>query len=285
MYKRNSQTMNKIWILSSILLLTACQQQGKAGDSPETSDTTVVATSQDANTTATGSTAPVFQTMGKVVAARYADVKFETVLPVTRVMVRNGDRVRQGQLLAVQDSRRQENAVEQHQREIEQARLQMQEVIISQGYDPDQMDRVPQRVRHIAEVKSGLLIAQNKLAAARDELNTTRVTAPFDGIVANVKAHAGQLAQTGDVVCRVISPQQMEVEFRVMESDLGRFPIGTAISVVPVADEHALYDAKVTEINPVVDEQGTVMLRARVATPNSLFDGMHVSVNLKTPQP
>ena len=231
--------MNKIWILSSILLLTACQQQGKAGDSPETSDTTVIATSQDANTTATGSTAPVFQTMGKVVAARYADVKFETVLPVTRVMVRNGDRVRQGQLLAVQDSRRQENAVEQHQREIEQARLQMQEVIISQGYDPDQMDRVPQRVRHIAE----------------------------------------------DVVCRVISPQQMEVEFRVMESDLGRFPIGTAISVVPVADEHALYDAKVTEINPVVDEQGTVMLRARVATPNSLFDGMHVSVNLKTPQP
>ena len=68
--------MNKIWILSSILLLTACQQQGKAGDSPETSDTTVIATSQDANTTATGSTAPVIQTMGKVVAARYADVKF-----------------------------------------------------------------------------------------------------------------------------------------------------------------------------------------------------------------
>lgn len=282
--------MNKIWILSSILLLTACQQQGKSGDSPEANDTTVIATSQDSDTTATGQSGspalpPVFQTMGKVVAARYADVKFEAVLPVVRVMVRNGDRVRQGQLLAEQDARKQENAVEQHQREIEQARLQMQEVIISQGYDPEQMDRVPQRVRHIAEVKSGLLIAQNKLAAARDELRTTRVTAPFDGIVANVKAHAGQLAQTGDVVCRVISPQQMEVEFQVMESDLGRFPIGTDISVVPVADEHTAYDAKVTEINPVVDEQGTIMLRARVATPNSLFDGMHVSVNLKTPQP
>lgn len=282
--------MNKIWILSSILLLTACQQQGKAGDSPEANDTTVIATSQDSDTTATGQPGspalpPVFQTMGKVVAARYADVKFEAVLPVVRVMVRNGDRVRQGQLLAEQDARKQVNAIEQHQREIEQARLQMQEVIISQGYDPEQMDRVPQRVRHIAEVKSGLLIAQNKLAAARNELKTTRVTAPFDGIVANVTAHAGQLAQTGDVVCRVISPQQMEVEFRVMESDLGRFPIGTAISVVPVADEHALYDAKVTEINPVVDEQGTVMIRARVAAPNSLFDGMHVSVNLKSPQP
>lgn len=274
-----------------MLLLTACQQQGKPGDSPEARDTTVIAASQDSDTTATGRPADstvqpsTFQTMGKVVAARYADVKFETTLPVVRVMVRNGDRVRRGQLLAEQEACKHANAVEQHQREIEQARLQMQEVIISQGYDPEQMDRVPQRVRHIAEVKSGLLIAQNKLAAARNELKTTRVTAPFDGIVANVTAYAGQLAQTGDVVCRIISQQQMDVEFRVMESDLGRFPIGTAISVVPVADEHAVYDAKVTEVNPVVDEQGTIMLRARVAAPSSLFDGMHVSVNPKTSQP
>ena len=274
-----------------MLLLTACQQQGKPGDSPEAMDTTVIAASQNSDMTATGrptdstTQQSTFQTMGKVVAARYADVKFETTLPVVRVMVRNGDRVRQGQLLAEQEAYKHTNAVEQHQREIEQARLQMQEVIISQGYDPEQMDHVPQRVRHIAEVKSGLLIAQNKLAAARNELKTTRVTAPFDGIVANVTAHAGQLAQTGDVVCRIISQQQMDVEFRVMESDLGRFPIGTAISVVPVADEHAVYDAKVTEVNPVVDEQGTIMLRARVAAPSSLFDGMHVSVNPKTSQP
>lgn len=283
--------MNKIWILSTVLLLTGCQQQGKPGDSPEARDTTVIAASQNSDMTATGrptdsTTQPsTFQTMGKVVAARYADVKFETTLPVVRVMVRNGDRVRQGQLLAEQEAYKHTNAVEQHQREIEQARLQMQEVIISQGYDPEQMDHVPQRVRHIAEVKSGLLIAQNKLAAARNELKTTRVTAPFDGIVANVTAHAGQLAQTGDAVCRIISQQQMDVEFRVMESDLGRFPIGTAISVVPVADEHAVYDAKVTEVNPVVDEQGTIMLRARVAAPSSLFDGMHVSVTPKTSQP
>ena len=277
----------RIWIsLTIVLLLTACQQQSQPNDSQDTKASSDTISQTVVSSHASDSTpSSAFQTMGKVVAARYADVKFEAVLPVVRVMVRNGDRVRQGQLLAEQDARKQENAVEQHQREIEQARLQMQEVIISQGYDPEQMDRVPQRVRHIAEVKSGLLIAQNKLAAARDELRTTRVTAPFDGIVANVTAHAGQLAQTGDVVCRVISPQQMEVEFQVMESDLGRFPIGTDISVVPVADEHTAYDAKVTEINPVVNEQGTVMLRARVAEPNSLFDGMHVSVNLKTPQP
>ena len=270
----------RIWIpLTIALLLTACRQQSHPTDSQDTripSDTISQATGASQ---ASDSISPLsFQTMGKVVATQYADVKFELSLPVLRVMVHNGDRVRRGQLLAEQDATRQTNAVEQYQREIEQANLQMQDVIISQGYDPEHIGNVPQRVRHIAEVKSGLLLAQNKLTAARHELNTTRVTAPFDGIVANVTAHAGQLAQVGDIVCRVIAPHQMDVEFRIMEADLSRFAVGTRLQVVPVGDEQAVYNAKVTEVNPIVDEQGTVMLRAHVATPHQLFDGMHVTV-------
>jgi RND family efflux transporter MFP subunit len=277
----------RIWIsLTIVLLLTACRQQSNPNDSQDTkisSDTIsqAMVSRQASDSTALSS----FQTMGKVVAAHYADMKFEISLPVLRMMVHNGDHVRQGQLLAEQDATRQTNAVEQHQREIEQANIQMQDVIISQGYDPEHMENVPQRVRHIAEVKSGLLLAQSKLAAARHELKITHVVAPFDGIVANVTAHAGQLAQVGDIVCRVISPQQMNVEFRVMEADLSRFTVGTRLQVVPVGNEHAVYEAKVTEVNPIVDEQGTVMLRAHVATPHQLFDGMHVSVLLNTTQP
>ena len=277
----------RIWIsLTIVLLLIACRQQSNQNDSQDTkisSDTIsqAMVSRQASDSTALSS----FQTMGKVVAAHYADMKFEISLPVLRMMVHNGDHVRQGQLLAEQDATRQTNAVEQHQREIEQANIQMQDVIISQGYDPEHMENVPQRVRHIAEVKSGLLLAQSKLAAARHELKITHVVAPFDGIVANVTAHAGQLAQVGDIVCRVISPQQMNVEFRVMEADLSRFTVGTRLQVVPVGNEHAVYEAKVTEVNPVVDEQGTVMLRAHVATPHQLFDGMHVSVLLNNTQP
>ena len=256
----------RIWIsLTIVLLLTACRQQSQPNDSQDTKITTDTISQTTGSRQASDSAAvPAFQTMGKVVATHYADVKFEIALPVAT---------------------RQTNAVEQHQREIDQAHLQMQDVIISQGYDPEHMDNVPQRVRHIAEVKSGLLLAQSKLAAARHELKITRVTAPFDGIVANVTAHAGQLAQVGDIVCRVISPQQMDVEFRIMEADLSRFGVGTRLQVVPVGDEHTVYEAKVTEVNPIVDAQGTVMLRAHVNTPHQLFDGMHVSVIQNTTQP
>ena len=277
----------RIWIsLTIVLLLTACRQQSHPNEYQDTAISSDTISQAKVSHHASDSTSPSsFQTMGKVVATHYADVKFEIALPVLRMMVHNGDRVRQGQLLAEQDATRQTNAVEQHQREIDQAHLQMQDVIISQGYDPEHMDNVPQRVRHIAEVKSGLLLAQSKLAAARHELKITRVTAPFDGIVANVTAHTGQLAQVGDIVCRVISPQQMDVEFRIMEADLSRFGIGTRLQVVPVGDEHTVYEAKVTEVNPIVDAQGTVMLRAHVNTPHQLFDGMHVSVIQNTTQP
>ena len=272
--------MNRILIITAgVLLLAGCGQtvpQQAEADAPADS----AAISQPSVTDSIESTqsVPDIQTMGRVVATRYADVKFEAALPVSRVMVHNGDHVKQGQLLAQLDAYRQENAIEQIQREMEQARLKMKEVIVDQGYDPEQMGSVPANVLHIAEVKSGYQLAQSKLASARHELTTTRVTAPFDGVVANVTARAGQLSQVGEVVCRIISNQQMNVEFPVMETDLQHYGKGTRILISPVAHADKVYEATVVEINPIVSEQGTIDVRAAISSADGLFDGMHVTV-------
>lgn len=271
--------MNRILIITAgVLLLAGCGQTA----SQQAEDNTQADSAAISQQSVTDSVEPQqvldIQTMGRVVATRYADVKFEAALPVSHVMVHNGDHVRQGQLLAQLDGYRQENAIEQIQREMEQARLKMHEVIVDQGYDPEQMGSVPDNVRHIAEVKSGYQLAQSKLASARHELTTTRVTAPFDGIVANVTARAGQLSQVGEVVCRIISNQQMNVEFPVMETDLQRYAKGTTIQVCPVANADKVYEASVVEINPIVSDQGTVDVRAAISHPDGLFDGMHVTV-------
>lgn len=271
--------MNRIWFFTAgVLLLAACgQSSSQQAEANAPADSAVITQPSVTDSVLPPSVLDI-QTMGRVVATRYADVKFEAALPVSRVMVHNGDHVKQGQLLAQLDAYRQENAIEQIQREMEQAQLQMREVIIDQGYDPEQMGSVPANVRHIAEVKSGYQVAQSKLASARHELTTTRVTAPFDGIVANVTARAGQLSQVGEVVCRIISNQQMNVEFPVMESDLQRYVKGTRIQVSPVANADKVYEATVVEINPIVSEQGTVDVRAAISHPDGLFDGMHVTV-------
>lgn len=247
----------------------------------------------------TAETAPAtiegaIRTMGKVVATRYADLSFETALPIERVLVHNGQHVRRGQVLAQLDAYKLHNAIEQQQRaieqaqlQIEQAQLQMKDVIIAQGYDPDNATAVPQQVIHNADVKSGYALAKNQLAkartqlaAAQHELRSGMLTAPFDGVVANVSVQAHQLSQAGQPVCRVIASGNMAVEFRVMETDLVRYHVGTTVSVIPVANQTKKYAATVSEINPVVDQQGAVTLRARLDTASGLFEGMNVEIEL-----
>ena len=234
-------------------------------------------------------------TMGKVVAVRSADLSFETALPIARVNVHNGQAVRRGEVLAQLDPFKLSNAVEQQRHQVdqatlqvEQARLQMQDVVIAQGYDPDKPDSVPESVMHNADVKSGyalsqrsLEVARAQLAAAEHSLREGVLRAPFDGVVANVTMQAHQLALAGQTVCRVIDTSALAVEFRVMEADLARFPMDTKLSVVPVAASNMLYDAVVSEINPVVDEQGAVTIRARLSKPDGLFEGMNAEVLLK----
>ena len=229
-------------------------------------------------------------TMGKVVAAQYADLSFESSLPVDRVLVKNGQQVQRGQTLAMQDSYRLRNEVEQQQQMVEQARLQieqallqMQDVIIAQGYDP--AGTVPENVRHNADMKAGYTLAQSRLASAETQLSSARhqlsaatLVAPFSGTVANLNIQSHQLVAAGEPVCRVIATGELLVEFRVMESDLSLYPMGTKVSAVPVSDKERCYEAAVCEINPVVDNQGLVTLRARLVDAKGLFEGMNVEL-------
>lgn len=280
----------------AVVVLTACGGQ-TSQDSPANDTTQTVKDHSEGSDNSQSSMIhhPLSKTMGKVVAARFADLSFETALPIERVLVRNGQQVRRGQTLATLDQYKLRNAIEQQQRaieqaqlQIEQARLQMQDVIISQGYDPDKASSIPSDVMHNADVKSGYALAKNQLSAARTalaaaqhELRSGVLTAPFDGVVANLSVQAHQLAQPGQTVCRVIASGDMEVEFRVMEADLCKYKIGTVVSVIPVADKTNHYDATVNVINPIVDEQGAVILRARLSGAHGLFDGMNVEVILE----
>ena len=259
-------------------------------------ETTVVDAPKDKEEQATPP-APVrvMSTMGKVEAVHYADLSFETALPIKSVSVVNGQQVRKGEALAQLELFELQNAVEQQRLAVEQANLQieqaelmMKDVIIAHGYDPDQKSTIPQQVLHNADVKSGyalaksqLATAQSQLAAAQHELQCGTLTAPFDGVMANVNIKAHQLSVAGQPVCRIIGSDEMQVAFRVMEADIEHYQIGTKLSVVPLADQSACYDAVVNEINPMVDEQGAVAIKARIEDTAKLFDGMNVEVSLK----
>ena len=295
--------MKKLMIWMAVAAMAAGCSRGPAEKGTPANDSTQTMVADSAVTPASNSAHQAMplpesgstNTMGKVVAEHFADLSFEMALPIERVLVHNGQQVRRGQVLAQlnlfklrNDVAKQERAIEQAKLQMEQARLQMQDVIISQGYDPDKEAQVPASVKHNADVKSGYALSKSQLASARTQLAAVQhelrngvLTAPFDGVVANVTVQAHQLAQAGQPVCRVIDMNDMAVEFRVMEANLSRYQVGTAVVVVPIADKSKQYAATVSEVNPIIDQQGAVTIRAHVAQPANLFDGMNVQVILK----
>ncbi|MCC8071924.1 MAG: efflux RND transporter periplasmic adaptor subunit [Bacteroidales bacterium] len=217
---------------------------------------------------------------GKVSAHSYADLQFSTDAVIDKVLVKNGDRVTAGQPLATLDVYKLRNTLEQNSNDVSSAQLEMQDVLIGQGYDPSQMDKIPVEVVKLARLRSGLDKAEKVLAATEREIADATLTAPFSGVVANLFQKAGNRPDGSTPFCRIVETGNMDVDFSVLESEIAVLNRGDAIEVRPFSSSE-VYQGRVTEVNPLVDEDGLVKVRASVDGGGQLFDGMNVKVSVK----
>lgn len=216
---------------------------------------------------------------GKVSAKTVADLRFQSVEVISHIWVKNGDRVRKGQKMAELDKFRLANKVTQTKDAVERAELDLQDVLIGQGYGLE-TSKVPEDIMRLAKTKSG--IDQNKAQheLAQYELEHATLVAPFDGVVANLFAKTHNLSSTNDPFCTLIDTRGMEVDFTVLESELSLIKNGDKVVVSPYADISASYNGSIAEINPLVDEKGMVSVKARLDGNHKLFSGMNVRVSV-----
>jgi len=218
---------------------------------------------------------------GKVTAGGMVDLKFETSGIVAHIYVKNGDRVRKRQKLAELDKFRLRNSLAQAKVALEKAKLELQDVLIGQGYAADNSSQVPADVMQLARVKSGYDQAQSQYELAKYEEEHATLTAPFDGLVANLFSKPYNAANTSDVFCTVIGAQGMEVDFTVLESELPLVKTGDKVTVIPYADSSIRREGHVSQINPLVNDKGMVQVRAAINGQSGLFDGMNVRVSVR----
>ena len=217
---------------------------------------------------------------GKLAASQQAYLKFETQGVVAAIYVKNGERVRKGQKLAELDKFALTRKVAQARDAVEQARLQMQDVLIGQGYAADDSAKVPADIMRLARVKSGYdrSVADYELARREEEQATLK--APFDGVVANLFAKPYNEPDASQAFCTIVGMQQMEVDFTVLENELPLVKAGDRVEVTPYSDAVSHYVGRVVEINPLVDEKGMVRVKAEVDGKGRLFSGMNVRVSV-----
>lgn len=266
----------------AVALLAACSDAGK-GKEPEEGVATVLPGESNEVTVKVlkrGTFEHELVSNGKVTAGAMADLRFETAGVVMHIHVKNGDYVHKGQKLAELDKFRLKNKTAQAKDALEKAGLELQDVLIGQGYPVGDTSKVPDDIMKLARVKSGYdqSLAQYELAAYEEEHAT--LVAPFDGVVANLFSKPFNEVNTSEAFCSIIGTQGMEVDFTVLESELPLIKNGDKVIIVPYSDAGSRREGRITQINPLVDDKGMVKVKATVNGKGRLFSGMNVRVNV-----
>lgn len=212
---------------------------------------------------------------GKLEAIESSDLSFENNGLVTRVFVKNGSRVHAGQLLAVTDKSECMLDLARAQKDLARVKVDLSDKLIGFGYNGIS-DKVPADVVHRSKVTCGYFSALYSLQSAREHLKKCSLYAPYSGRIANM---SNARYQHMDKLCTLINDGVMDVSFSVLETELKNIHKGYVVSVSPLSDTNQRFVGVLTDINPSVDQNGLVVVKARLNNSSSrLLTGMNVKV-------
>ena len=274
-------------ILFILPLLMLCSCKGKAGAHVGDEDERTIIADKSSKTAEVKAVKLVTKDFshevvsnGKVVGHNRADLSFsggEGI--ITGVYVKNGSPVKRGQKLATLDDYKPKEALRKAESALAKSELELKDALIGQGYDPDDYSAIPADVMKLARLRSGYDDALATVADARHAVEETVLTAPFDGVVANLTGKVFNRPDNSKPFCTLIG-NGMDVTFRILEGELPLMKVGDGIMVSPYSSDTE-YRGKVTEINPVVDENGMVTVNAAVEQGRGLYDGMNVKISVQ----
>lgn len=217
---------------------------------------------------------------GRLVALEKSELKFKVSEKLTGIYVKNGSYVRKGQLLASLDAFTYQQNVNKAAIDLKQATLGFNDLQIRRGFNAENKEAIPEKEYEMMAIKSGYKNAMHQLKNAQFNLKYTKLIAPFSGKVANLNSKKHDQINAGKEFLTLINDAIFEVEFYVIESELKDIKVKDKITIEPFASTKT-YKGKIVTINPQVEKDGTILIRAQVKNDGSLLEGMNVKVFIK----
>lgn len=221
---------------------------------------------------------------GKLVALRKSELQFRVGEQLEKLNFRNGDAVKAGQVIADLNPFTYRQQLGNARIQLKKARLEMQNVLIGQGYNTMDSTAIPPHIYEMAAMRSGFAEASQGLETALFNLESTRLVAPFSGKLANIEQKQYDRVNAGTTFCTLIDDSQFEAEFRIVESEANDIQLGSEVQLIPFSDQ-TIYKGNISEINPVIDANGLILVKALVKNPGGLMDGMNVKVLVEKKMP
>jgi RND family efflux transporter MFP subunit len=212
---------------------------------------------------------------GSIEAARRASPGTILAGRVTKILKREGQRVRQGETLARVESgdvaarvAQAEAAVVGAQAAETNARLmrdRLERLVAKQAASPKSLEDA---VAGYDAARANLHAAEEGVRAARVMLGYGEVRAPFDGVIERRLVEEGDTASPGMPMFVVVDTTRMKLEAALPESSARALVPGNRVAVVVDGTDGASRDATLAEILPAADP-ATRTVTARVLLDNA----------------
>ena len=212
-------------------------------------------------------------------------LKFSINGELDNLNFKNGEWVKENQLIAQLKQEELKQSLEQAQISLAKARLELQDMLIGQNYNTNDTLNIPKEVYDVLKIRSGYSEALNSVKKAELNLKNSELRAPFSGTIANLKYKLYEQVSTGEEFCTLIDNTIFEVSFSILETELKNISLGKDLKVTPFSNNETSYTGKITEINPVIDENGLIQVKARLNNTDGLIEGMNVKVYVETEIP
>ncbi len=217
---------------------------------------------------------------GQAVASRQTRLLAQVEGRVRELPVRENGSVSPGQLVLAIDTDDYRIQLEQARLTLQQREATFRETTLFDDRITDSTLRAD-RAR-AARIKSGVDGARLDVERAELNLRRARLTAPFAGLIADLKVVPGQLVRQGDEIASLVDVDPIHVEVRVLEGDVGALRTGGFGRVTFAAYPEEEFRGVVESVNPVVDEATrTARVLLRVPNPGRrILPGMYAQVSL-----
>jgi membrane fusion protein, multidrug efflux system len=299
--------MKRVLVLSPLIILALTLSS--CSDSNDTSK--VAAAPPVAHPASSVPSAPDDSTLvasGPVVVENQVDVAALREGVIVSILAEPNTHVRKGQLLALLDDRQISadlDAASAKTRSIQanlknwQAETKVLESDLARAqklweagvFTKETLEHAQYKVEadkfEISRENEMLTNAQASERSLQLEKEKTRITAPFDGVVARRYVRVGQKIGISDRLFWVTAVSPLEVKFTLPEHFVGKIKNGQTVSVELADGSSPIHHtAAITQISPVVDpSSGTIEIVARIQgqTPD-LRPGMLANIRLTNPK-
>jgi len=169
-------------------------------------------------------------------------------------------------LLAQLENAKQKLNIERANQEIEAAKIELSSQLLGFGGVVGDTTSVKSSLLQSLKIQSGYNRAKLNLKQANLEYENTLLKAPFAGIIAELKLQSNNFVSQSDVFCTLMDNSRFFVVFQLMESEITKVQIGQAIVAMPLVNTSLGIRGKVSEINPLIDENGLVEVKASLVS-------------------